>query len=680
MKYNSLKPSVVKRFKMPLLNGGAAIKKPQTEISDNALFDCKNVWYKDGRLKTRLGLFAKSENAVVLEKDSPFNEFDYHLTDTVVNHYGLEYKIAYSTLLSDDYMYVINVYLVSSDVNIISIGSFTFFRLSSEIFNAPESILFYTGAPQTGGGIFALITLSNQESYGDKYYNIYEINENFTDWQRVYDFYTPTLLVNGRGNNYDRARAEAKLSFKNPQTVESQNLLNSMFYAYYTSDGFSNMFRLPFGALSSDTITCRINYTPSAFVEWKILGTNIADTKSFMGLNITLEVDREKGTLSFFKDNVDYPIPVISTYNENNIKVTAGKNTPNGLEQVVDSKCSLMADGRIYLAGGQNGNVLISARCENPLYFPKSSAVEVGDSGEITALSLQNNKIIAFKQSETHAVTLRKGKIISEISLISDNDKIFKSADILNSQLLLQNVGCIYKGTVCKVGKNTVWLANDRNVYLIDSLGIDSAVKLTDRADVKAFLTPDSFAVSDGQYYILSCFNTALACDLTIPQKPKWYPWQVDKGIMLRGGFCKNSMLYFLCSKGREEIFYVAVLNGDTDTEICFDSNRELISQSKKVESFIVTKSYALSGVTQKSTIESIYLALAGKGKLKIKINDRQTVEVDLRFSTDDYDKGEYKTVMLSPHLYDTESVKIEISSLDAFAVSDIEIFYRKTG
>ena len=84
--------------------------------------------------------------------------------------------------------------------------------------------------------------------------------------------------------------------------------------------------------------------------------------------------------------------------------------------------------------------------------------------------------------------------------------------------------------------------------------------------------------------------------------------------------------------------------------------------------------------MTQKSTIESIYLALAGKGKLKIKINDRQTVEVDLRFSTDDYDKGEYKTVMLSPHLYDTESVKIEISSLDAFAVSDIEIFYRKTG
>ncbi len=677
MKYNSLKPSAIKRFKIPTLNGGAAFKN---EILENMLLDCKNVWYKDGRLKTRFGLSAKSENAVVLEKDSIFNEFDYYMTDTVVNYYDIEYKIAYSTLLSDDYMYVINVYLISSDFNIKSIGSFTFFRLSSEIFNAPESIVFYTGTPQTGGGVFALITLANQENYGDKYYNIYEINEDFTDWQRVYDYYIPTILVNGRGNNYDRARAEASLSFKAPQTVESQNLLNSMFYAYYTSDGYSNMFRLPFGDLSSDTIICRINYTPSAFVEWRILGTNIADTQSFMGVSITLEVDREKGTLSFFKDNNEYAIPVISTYNENNIKVMAGKNIQNGLEQVVDSKCSFMADGRIYLAGGQNGNMLISARYENPLYFPKSSTVMVGDGGEITALSLQNNKIIAFKQNETHAVTLRKGEVISEIALISDNDETFKSADRLNSQLLLQNIGCLYKSTVCKVGKNTVWLGNDRNIYLIDSVSVDGAVKLTEGLDTRPYLTNDSFAVSDGQYYILSCKNSALACDLTQPQNPKWYPWQTQKSITLRGGFCKNSTLYFLCSKGREEVFYVAALNGDGDTEMCFDSNKNITSQGNKVESFIITKNYALSGMTHKNTVENIYLAVAGKGKIKIKINDRQTVEVDLRFSTDDYDKGEYKTVMISPHLYDTQSVKIEISSIDAFAVGDIEIFYRKTG
>ncbi len=680
MKYDSLKPSVVKRFKIPELDGGMVSKKPTTAIADNSLFDCKNVWYKDGRLKTRLGLSAKSENAVVLEKDSPFNEFDYHLTDTAVKYYGLEYKIAYSTLLSDDYMYVINVYLVSSDFNIKPIGSFTFFRLSSEIFNAPESILFYTGAPQTGGGIFALITLSNQENYGDKYYNIYEINEDFTEWQRVYDYYTPTLLVNGRGNNYDIAHAETSISLPSPQTVESQNLLNNMFYAYYTSDGYSNMFRLPFGNISSDTIVCRINYTPAAFVEWRVAGTTIAATQSFMGADITLEVDREKGTLSFTKGDSPYAIPVISTYNENNIKIMAGKDTQNGLEQVVDSKCSLIADGRIYLAGGQNGNVLMTARCENPLYFPKMSTVQVGGEDEITALSLQNNKIIAFKQSETHSVTLRKGKIINEIGLLSDNDKTFKNSDTLHSELLLQNVGCLYNGTVCKVGKNTVWLANDRNVYLIDSLAFDGAVKISDGIDVSTFLTPNSFAVSDGEYYILSSYNKALACCLTSPQKPKWYPWQIDNEIMLRGGFCKNSTLYFLCSKGQEEIFYVAAFNGDSDTEIYFDSGNKPTSKSKKIESFITTKNYTLSGLSHINTIESIYLALAGKGKLKIKINDRQIVDVDLRFSTDDYDKGEYKTVMLVPHLYNTESVKIEISSLDAFAVSDIEIFYRKTG
>ena len=65
---------------------------------------------------------------------------------------------------------------------------------------------------------------------------------------------------------------------------------------------------------------------------------------------------------------------------------------------------------------------------------------------------------------------------------------------------------------------------------------------------------------------------------------------------------------------------------------------------------------------------------------MEIKVNDRVIALADLRFSTDDYDKGEYKTIMLRPHLYDTEQIRLTISSDSDFAVGDIEIFYRKTG
>ena len=135
-----------------------------------------------------------------------------------------------------------------------------------------------------------------------------------------------------------------------------------------------------------------------------------------------------------------------------------------------------------------------------------------------------------------------------------------------------------------------------------------------------------------------------------------------------------------MCFSGNSGFFYVSKFSGDFDTKLYYDADGNIQSQNVNVDSFIETKAYALSGLTQKNTIESIYLALSGKGRVEIKVNGRHIAFVDLRFSTDDYDKGEYKTVMLTPHLYDTERVKIEVLSSDAFALKDIEIFYRKTG
>ncbi len=676
MKYDSLKPSGVKRLKLPILNGGTDLKKPSSSIPDNVLCSSKNVWYKDGRLKTRAGLYSNPRNAVSVQKQSFYDVFDYHLTDTVVEYFGLDYRIAYSNVCTDNFMYVIRVYLVSSDVSIVPIGELTFLRFSSDEFKTPESIVFYTGARKSGGGIFALVTLRNEENYSDKNYNIYEINEGFDEWQRVYDYYIPTLSVNGRGNNYDLAHAETSITLPNIKTVESQNLLCSQFYCYYTSDGYSNMFRLPFSDLSSDTVVCRIYYAAALYAEWRVLGSVIADTKSFMGFDIMLEVDRDKGTLSFFKNGEPYAIPVMPTYNENNIKITAGKETPDGLEQVIDSKCSLLADGRIYLAGGKNGSTVMTAKCENPLYFPKKSTVDVGGVEEITALSIQSKKIIAFKRNETHYISLKKGRLINEIGLISDNDTLFKDADTLTSELISKSIGCEQKDTVCKLGAKTVWYANDRNVYLLDSIGFDGVLNLSQDMKISEF---EGFAVSDGEYYILSSEDKAWVCDLNTPLKPKWYLWDIDSDISLHGGFYKNGTLYFICSNDGGGIFYVASLNSDGDTKMQYD-DMQLISNTVKSESFIVTKNYALSGLTQRNTVESIYLALSGRGVVQIKVNGRRMAVVNLRFSTDDYDKGEYKTVELSPHLYDTERLQIELSSKDAFAVGEIEIFYRKMG
>ena len=136
----------------------------------------------------------------------------------------------------------------------------------------------------------------------------------------------------------------------------------------------------------------------------------------------------------------------------------------------------------------------------------------------------------------------------------------------------------------------------------------------------------------------------------------------------------------FWCDADGSGISYIATLAGENDMEMYYNEDDEIQIDKIKVSSYLLTGKYAVSGQNHKNTFESIHLAISGRGMVEIKINDRYTAKVNLRLSAEDYDKGEYKSVVLRPHLYDTEIVQIYISSDSNFAVGDIELYYRKTG
>ncbi|MBQ3547549.1 MAG: hypothetical protein IJA44_03640 [Clostridia bacterium] len=677
MKYSNLSPKGIKCFKLPVLNGGINANAR----NDNALIDGKNIWFNDGRLKTRPGLSASGENTIVVPKKSIYDEFDYRLHDVKINYLDSEYRIGTIGVCNDDFRYTLYIYFIASGTNILPVGNLEFLRISSDNFKVPDNITFYTGTPQSGGGIFALITLKNLENYDEKSYNIYEINSEFTQWERVYDFYAPTLLINGRGNNYDLAYSEKEISAFSPVALESQNLLNGRFNVYFTSDGRSNMFRLPLANLSLESVVCRINYTASFYAEWTVSGQAIVDTQSFMGNDIMLEVDREKGTLSFTKGGEPYAIPIIPSYNENNIKITATKEAQKGFAQVVDSSCSLTADGRIYLAGGTNGNVLMCAKSENPLYFPLKSTTDIGGIEPITALSVQDKKIIAFKDNETYLVALRKGKRINEVGLLADNDRLFKGEDTLSPELISKSVGCKNKNTICKIKDKTVWLGADCEVYLLNNTGFDRISVLSHNLKTNYdFEFMDALSVSDGSYYILFSVDKAFACDIRDIDKPKWYSWQFGRCFKFCGGFYKNGRVMLWCDADGSGVSYIATLNGENDVEIYYNEDREIQADPIAINSYLQTGKYEVSGQNHKNTFESVHIAVSGRGRVEIKVNNVSTATVDLRLSAEDYDKGEYKSVVLRPHLYDTEAIQLYVSSDSDFAIGDIELFYRKTG
>ena len=254
MKYNSLIKSHTKSLRVKSLDGGINKQEPPLYIKDNQLSDCKNVWFKDGNLQTRKGLTCETDKAILTSIGGYYGENQYKIHKTSICIEGETVRIATAEACSDDYLYLCNVFLISERGDYKSIGKLSFFRTTSDIFYTPVNIIFYGGKPQSGGGIFAMVTLQNGYDEEDRYYNLYEINEDFTEWNKIYDFYIPTLYINGRGNKYSLAKANNTACLLSPKILESPNMLNGRFHSYFTSDGYSNSFRLPFSNLSSENI------------------------------------------------------------------------------------------------------------------------------------------------------------------------------------------------------------------------------------------------------------------------------------------------------------------------------------------------------------------------------------------------------------------------------------------
>ena len=66
MKFPKNTPRVANELKIPDLSGGLNLRDGLSEILDNQLIDCKNMWWNDGLLKTRPGMRATKETVMYI--------------------------------------------------------------------------------------------------------------------------------------------------------------------------------------------------------------------------------------------------------------------------------------------------------------------------------------------------------------------------------------------------------------------------------------------------------------------------------------------------------------------------------------------------------------------------------------------------------------------------------------
>ena len=681
MKYGSMKKGNLKTLRVPVFDDGVTFTELKNSIKDTALNDCSNIWLKDGRIKTRPGFSANGNYIFNSQEKAYETDYNYQFMGSKVKLNDQTYEVAISGVCIDDATFIYDIYFVGENGEIIPRGQINISRISSNVFYNIKNIIVYQGKRNSGSGIYMFIAHQNIYDASDVYYSLRELDSNLENWQRLDDFYVPTVCINGRGNKYAIAKSENMLSFPNPVKLESLNILTGKFNAYYTSDGFSNSFRLPFTDLSEKSIKCRVYYTLVDYVEWVIKESIISDKKQFFGKEVTITVDREKGTFYFTADGQDYAIPLMDMYNENNIKITAVKEIKNQNEKLCNLKCMAVSEGRTFLSFGENSNEIISIYNENPLYFPMESTIKVGDaSKEIIAIAVNGEKLLTFFKNETHLVTLKKGEAINSTALLMDTDKTFYTNDSFSSTCISNEIGCKNPKTLCLYKDAVIWFSNTNEIFAIKSFNTKKIYKISQNVDLliskfKEHEILQSFAVCGLGYYILKIGTKAIVLKLEEDKNQKWFVWDLPQKISFCDACNINGKPLFICKGSDRKIYYITTISSDTDTDIFYSGEEKVIS-NMPIGCSLTTKEFNFQSLQNKKSIEAIYFTIAAKKRVEIAVNGKTFANIDFGFSDEDYNKGVYKSVKLLHNFYGVENICVTISSNGNLSVGEMEISY----
>ena len=419
------------------------------------------------------------------------------------------------------------------------------------------------------------------------------------------------------------------------------------------------------------------------YAEWVISAEGSMAVTDFFGKKVKAIIDREKGVLYFTSDDGAYAIPEMEYSNENNIKITASKEIENGFSKIVYSTCCTKQNKKILLSGGFDGNIVYVSDYENPLYFPQNAAAVVGESqSAVVALSSVSDKIIAFKTNEIYLLSLKEGNKLNEISLLSDNDKIFKDADILTVQKISGTVGCADKKTIAVCKNGCIWLGCDNVLYALKSITQKEIIRICEYSKNLIYENDYScvFAVGNEKYYLFVSDGKIIVCDIADIGNPKIYLWQEPTEMKIDSGYYANGEFKFLTADSSKNAVFVARLNGETDSILYYNEDGELIEKELPIMSSVITKNYDMGEFYNFKSIDNIYLSMLAHGKVKVNINGKETANVNFDFSNEDFGKCNYKTVRLLPQIHKVNSVSLEIIAEQQISIGEIEIFYRVLG
>ena len=638
------------------------------ESKELGLTDCNNVVFKDGFLQNRPGFFTDFGNLI------------YNLTyskkiDSTTETTGIEIDTDYGkvTMLVekidyDNSTYILLTHLMLENGNYYDSIPIYFQRTDRNKFYVPVKVNFFRGKPISGEGIFAFVYLENRHDSSQKSTKIFELNSALSTWNSVSSLYVPTVYINGRGNYYEKAKSTNQAFEGTPKFLESLNLLEHRFHAYYSTDGYSSSFRLPYSSLADDSVVCRLYYTISSYVEWVVPAGQNTASPTLYSVSVKMTVNREKGIVSFSVPAGEYAMPLITERNENNIRITATKTCDYSITDLLAADRFLSHNGKLYLAAK---GCVFSAKESNPLYFPRESVVSLAEHNKkINALAPLGNKIIAFCDHEVLSINVTDGKALNTVSLLAENDSVFYAADTLKYTVISDRVGCDDNTDVCSDLKRIFWIGGDKLPYCLLPTG---NILCLSSVPPKYWLTDwpgKCFGIISGNDVIFLKANYALV--LTGKHLPnsqndtmELYYWEFPSNLLFQCGYIAGGKPRIAAVNVTSSYLFVSTLGENRDSYL-ENITAEFDLVHIPINSSFETQCLTLGSENSVKRIDSVSLNLDCENA-SISLNDGSKKKVPQKSSNQ-------KVKLLGPH--NIPYLKLSLEVENPFMLGEIDIKY----
>lgn len=487
---------------IPELSGGMNLRDGISLINDNQLTDCKNMWYKDGMLRTR--------PRVSISASGDYTSFNVLPEQNLVKDIKVfeDISFAFNGRLEEDAIYYLTVIKRSEGSNK------THIDLS---FRSPEDdrvIDIYGKYEHSDGNIYSWIFYDypvESISYfafkqGRKAYLFLSCPEN-----SIYDIY-----------EIDADNAKSKLLTENDmhfplvatdclpaQATDFEGAVGNMIDGFNLLTGYYKAKYSTVDKNSENTEMCYMLLHPTrkahdvgqSYAIGKKVKAEYTDINgNVYSHEVTIGEDGEGNeskpgedgltmwviydSVVFFSDKTEgehgYAILPKSDYVKNNLIITApGPHKETDKLKVFNMTKSKWFGGsaygiyggtRLFLGGntsdGEQALVLWSG-LNNPLYFSENNYAYVGDKSQaVTAFGLQADNLVIFKEREIYQTQYVSGGDVTAEELINQSSVDLSTLSAYFPLAMVHGyIGCDCPDTVQLCRNRLVWANSDGKVY-----------------------------------------------------------------------------------------------------------------------------------------------------------------------------------------------------------------------